>query len=251
MHDNVGFIDSYFTNCKFFKDENYFFSYLSKSKIDYAIICSPSYLHFKHIKKSLLSKCNVIVEKPPLLNSYQLNIIEKLEKTTKKNCHCIFQLREDKRLIKLKKKLQIKKTINTVKINYFTKRGLWYQKSWKNNKKLSGGLLINIGIHFVDILIWLFGDLKKIKILKKNNKHIKGEFILDYAKVDWDLSISNINKSYNKKKYHREMTINKHKINFNKFNNLHLDNYKSIIFEKKYRIGEFKDLLKNIDDLKI
>ena len=117
------------------------------------IICSPSYLHFDHIQKGLLSNTNVIVEKPPLLHSSEFNKILKTEKKTKKNCYCIFQLREDKRLISLKNKIKIKNKINQVKINYYTKRGKWYEKSWKGNKKLSGGLLINIGIHFVDILL--------------------------------------------------------------------------------------------------
>ena len=246
IHDNVGFVDNYFPNCFFFNNEKKFFSFLKKRKIDYVVICSPSYLHFKHIKLSLVSGCNVIVEKPPILNLQDFKKIEKLEKRYKKNCHCIFQLREDKRIILLKKKMNFSKNKNQVTINYFTKRGKWYETSWKSNKKFSGGLLINIGIHFVDILIWLFGDIKEIKILKNTKNQIIGKFKMLNANVNWNLSIKNF-KNLN---FHREMKINNYRINFDKFNDLHLDNYKSIIYKKKFKIQNFYNLLKNIEKLK-
>ncbi len=245
-HDNVGFIDNFFPDCKFFRNENKFFSYLKKKKIDYVVICSPSFLHFKHITQSIKSGCNVIVEKPPILNFSDFKKIEVLEKKMKKTCHCIFQLREDKRLIYLKKKLNKSSALNKVKIDYHTRRGKWYETSWKSNKKFSGGLLINIGIHFVDILIWLFGDIEKIKIIKNTKKQIIGKFKMSNANVDWKLSITN----YKNLNFYREMRINNYKINFDKFYDLHLENYKSIIYKKKFAIGNFQNLLKNIEKLK-
>ena len=104
VHDNVGYVDNFFPNCHFFKDEKKFFNFIKIKRIDYVVICSPSYLHFKHVKKSLLSNCNVIVEKPPLLSLKEFDKIQLIEKKTKRFCHCIFQLREDGRIISLKKK---------------------------------------------------------------------------------------------------------------------------------------------------
>ena len=250
-HDNVGYIDSFYPNCNFFKSEKLFFSFIKKNKVDYLIICSPSYLHFDHIQKGLLSNTNVIVEKPPLLHSSKFNKIKKAEKKTKKNCYCIFQLREDKRLISLKNKIKIKNKINQVKINYYTKRGKWYEKSWKGNKKLSGGLLINIGIHFVDILLWIFGDLKKIIILKKNKSNIKGKFLMEKANVNWHLSIHSFKKEFKNLKFKRELKVNNDNIDLNKFNDLHFENYKSIIYRKNFKIKNFENLLKNIEKFKV
>ena len=250
-HDNVGYIDNFYPNCNFFKNEKFFFSFIKKKKIDYLIICSPSYLHFKHIQKGLLSKTNVIVEKPPLLHSSDFKKIIQLEKKTKKNCYCIFQLREDKRLISLKNKITANTKINKVKINYYTKRGKWYEKSWKGDKKLSGGLLINIGIHFVDILLWIFGDLKKIIILKKDKSNIRGKFLMEKAIVNWHLSIQSFKKEFKNLKFKRELKVNNNFINLNKFNDLHLENYKSIIYKKKFKIKNFENLLKNIEKFKV
>ena len=136
-HDNVGFIDSIFPKCNFFKNEGNFFSYVKKRKIDYVVICSPSNLHFNHIKHSLLSGSNVIVEKPPVIKFEDYKKILKLEKKTKKKCFCIFQLRLDKKLKKIKKDISQKNKNHNVNIKYFTYRGNWYFKSWKNTKNHS------------------------------------------------------------------------------------------------------------------
>ena len=108
-------------------------------------------------------------------------------------------------------------------------------------------MLINIGIHFVDILIWLFGDIKKIKIKKKTKMQIVGKFEMVKAIVNWNLSIKNYKKNFVNSNFHREMNINNFIINFDKFDDLHLENYKSIIYKKKFRIKEFYELLKNIE----
>ena len=106
--------------------------------------------------------------------------------------------------------------------------------------------MINIGIHFVDILIWLFGDIKKIKILKNTKNQIIGKFKMLNANVNWNLSIKN----FRNLNFHREMKVNNYRINFDKFNDLHLENYKSIIYKKKFKIQDFYNLLKNIEKLK-
>ncbi len=250
-HDNVGFIDSFFPKCLFFKNEDKFFVYIKKKKIDYVVICSPSYLHFNHIKYSLLSGCNVIVEKPPVVKFEDYKKILELEKKTKKKCFCIFQLRLDKKLKKLKKEINLKNTKHNVGITYYTYRGNWYFKSWKNTKNYSGGLLVNIAIHFFDILLWIFGDFKKIKITKRNDSRVEGTIFLEKATAKWIVSIEDLKKKNNKikSKYYRIMKINKRIINFDKFNDLHLTNYKEII-NGNFHISEFAKIIKLLSVLK-
>tara|TARA_B100001540_G_C15710472_1_gene598299 strand:+ start:209 stop:1063 length:855 start_codon:yes stop_codon:yes gene_type:complete len=250
-HDNVGFIDSFFSKCNFFKEEKEFFNYIKKIKIDYVVICSPSYLHFNHIKLSLLSGSNVIVEKPPVIKFEDYKKIIKLEKKTKKKCYCIFQLRLDEKLKSIKKEIDLNKNKKKIMIKYYTYRGSWYFKSWKNNKKYSGGLLVNIAIHFFDILLWIFGDYKKIKILKKNDSTVEGIIYLEKATAKWTVSVENIkDKSKNiKTKYYRIMKINKRIINFDKFNDLHLNNYKEII-RGNFHISKFIKTIKLLSVLK-
>jgi UDP-N-acetyl-2-amino-2-deoxyglucuronate dehydrogenase len=250
-HDNVGFIDSVFPKCDFFKNEEDFFSYVKNRKIDYVVICSPSYLHFNHIKRSLLSGSNVIVEKPPVIKFEDYKKILKLEKKTKKKCFCIFQLRLDEKLKRLKKDINQNNTRHNVSIKYYTYRGNWYFKSWKNTKNYSGGVLVNIGIHFFDILLWIFGNFKKIKITKKNESRVEGTIFLEKAIAKWIVSIEDLNNKNNriKSKYYRIMKINKKIINFDKFNDLHLTNYKEII-KGNFHISEFVKIIKLLSVLK-
>ena len=217
--------------------------------MDFVIVCTPSYKHFDHIKRSIKSFCNVIVEKPPLLRESQFKKIHALEKTYNKKCFCVFQLRFDKRLISLKNKIKLSQKINDVKINYFTYRGNWYFNSWKNNKNKSGGLLINIGIHFFDILFWIFGKSKKIVINKRNKETIMGEIILEKAKVKWVLSVKNLNKKSKDNKASRSMTVNNKKYNFDKFDDLHKVNYEEIIKNKGHKIDNFKYLIKTMSNI--
>ena len=250
-HDNVGFIDSFFPKCHFFKNEKEFFLHVKNKKVDYVVVCSPSYLHFNHIKLALLSGSNVIVEKPPVINFGDYKKIIELEKKTKKKCFCIFQLRLDKKLKKLKNNIDKKTNIQNVSIKYYTFRGNWYFKSWKNNKNHSGGLLVNIAIHFFDILLWIFGDFKKIKIIKKNDSCVEGKIFLEKTTAKWIVSIENL-KNKDKKiktKYYRIMKINKKIINFDKFNDLHLSNYKEII-KGNFHISEFRKIIKLLSVLK-
>ena len=136
-------------------------------------------------------------------------------------------------------------------IKYYTYRGNWYFKSWKNTKNYSGGVLVNIGIHFFDILLWIFGNFKKIKITKKNESRVEGTIFLEKAIAKWIVSIEDLNNKNNgiKSKYYRIMKINKKIINFDKFNDLHLTNYKEII-KGNFHISEFVKIIKLLSVLK-
>tara|TARA_B100000780_G_C21127007_1_gene457878 strand:+ start:22597 stop:23454 length:858 start_codon:yes stop_codon:yes gene_type:complete len=250
-HDNVGFIDRDFPSANFFKKEQQFFSYIKKKKIDYLVICSPTHMHFRHIIKGLASGANVIVEKPPLLNSENLKKINIYEKKYNKKCYCIFQLRVNKKIINLKKKIDKEKNKKfEVKIFYNTFRGDWYFKSWKNDKKLSGGLAVNIGIHFFDILLWMFGSVKLFKLYRNTQNETKGILNFEKANTQWLLSTKKLSKKSFKDNFIRYMKVNGKKINFDKFDDLHYENYKKIIYDKKFHISEFKNTIKFIDKLK-
>jgi UDP-N-acetyl-2-amino-2-deoxyglucuronate dehydrogenase len=250
-HDNVGFIDKDYPKANFFKKEESFFSYIKKKKIDYLIVCSPTYIHFRHIVKGLESGADVIVEKPPLLSLKSLNTIVKNENKYKKKCHCIFQLRVNKKIINLKKKIDKQKNKKfNVEIFYNTFRGDWYFKSWKNDKKLSGGLAINIGIHFFDILLWIFGSVKLFKLYKNTKNEAKGLLNFENATTKWYLSTKKLSKKSFDDSFIRYMKVDGKKINFDKFNDLHYENYKKIIYEKKFHISEFRNTIKFTEKLK-
>ena len=250
-HDNVGFVDKHYPKANFFKNEDQFFSFIKKKKLNYIIICSPSYLHYKHILKSLKCGVNIIVEKPPVLSLKNLKKINFYEKKYKRKCYCIFQLRVNKKIIKLKKDIKKSNDQNIkIKIFYNSYRGDWYFKSWKNDKKLSGGLAVNIGIHFFDILFWIFGSVQKFKLYKSNQFESQGFLNFNNATAEWKLSTKKLPKKSFKNSFVRYMTINGKKLNFDKFEDLHHENYKKIINEKKFHINEFVNTIKFIERLK-
>jgi len=249
-HNNCGYLDSFFPQSYFAKNENDFFDLVKKKGISYVIVCTPNYLHFSHIKKSLLCGANVICEKPTVLNLKELQKINKIQKDTKKNCFSIFQLRYNENISKLKIKVsKIKKNKNNIfNLKYVTYRGSWYEASWKNNLKLSGGLIMNIGVHFVDILTFLFGEIKKINFFKKNKKTLKGTIIFMNTKVNFLLSIE---KKYLEKTHKpiRNLTFNKFKVNLTEhFENLHLKCYKEILNGRGISINK---LLRTYENLKV
>tara|TARA_B100000900_G_scaffold368349_1_gene345507 strand:- start:1086 stop:1964 length:879 start_codon:yes stop_codon:yes gene_type:complete len=250
LHDNVGFLDNFFPNCIFYKNQHKFFSDLKKNNISHVIICTPNFLHLRHIESSFKNNCNVICEKPTVLNFNQLLKVEKLEKKFNKKCFPIFQLRENTNLIKLKKnlfsKILQKKQNIIVDIKYITIRGNWYLSSWKGDTKKSGGLLLNIGVHFVDVLSWFFGKCKNVSISMKTKKTITGK--IDFQQANVRLLLSTDKKFIrNKKKSFRVMWINNKKVDFtDNFNNLHLSCYKKIIKNKSISINDIKDTYYNL-----
>ena len=246
--NNSGYLDAYFSKCYFSKNIKEFFSLVKKKKISYVIICTPNYLHFQHIKKSLLNGANVICEKPTVLNIVELKKIIEIEKKTNKKCYSLFQLRYNKDLMRIKfnyLKSQNKK--NTLNLNYITYRGSWYDASWKNNPKLSGGLIMNIGIHFVDILTYLFGNLDTIYLSKKTKRTLKGKMYFGNTIVNFLLSIE---KKYLKKINQpiRQIVLNNSNINLTKkFQNLHKKCYQEILANKGILI---KNLIPTFNNLK-
>jgi UDP-N-acetyl-2-amino-2-deoxyglucuronate dehydrogenase len=196
-NDSVGILDKYFPETSFFTEFERFDRHLEKlrreknqEKVDYLTICSPNNLHDAHIRLALRVGANAICEKPLVLNPWNLDALQELEQETSTKVFTILQLRVHPALVALKEKLNKEKGKNKheVVLTYITSRGLWYYFSWKGMQEKSGGIATNIGIHFFDFLIWLFGDDQYSVLHLKDNKKMSGFIELRNANVKWFLS---------------------------------------------------------------
>lgn len=252
-NDNVGYIDSYFPDSLYFKEIERFDRQLSrfefnKEKIDYVSICSPNYLHDSHIRLSLRNNCNVICEKPLVLKSEHLNMLSELEKRYNKRIYTILQLRHHPVIMKMKNELN-NNIKHKVKLEYITPRGKWYDYSWKGDFDKSGGILFNIGIHFFDMLIWLFGQPVNFSI-DNQHKTVKGILNLANAKVNFNLSIDKKNLPHKEWKPHRSLIIDNNEFNFSEgFTDLHNTSYQSIIDGHGFGIEDVRPAVELIENM--
>lgn len=183
-HDSVGILDKYAPNCQFFTEEHRFRRFLNKNRVDYVSICSPNYLHYNHILLAREEGADIICEKPLVINPDNLQRL-KLS-TFGRKIHPILQLRYHPTIESLR---LFSRMGHETKVEYNTYRGPWYQYSWKGDPEKSGGLAVNIGIHLFDMLIHLYGEPKKCRVLKKDQCEITGNLEFDYADVYFHLSI--------------------------------------------------------------
>jgi UDP-N-acetyl-2-amino-2-deoxyglucuronate dehydrogenase len=193
--DSVGIIDSYFPKADFFVEFERFDRHIDKlrrknKQIDYVSICSPNYLHDAHIRFALRSDANAICEKPLVLNPWNLAPLKEIEKESGRSVFTILQLRLHPAIIALREKVQNtdRKRIYDIDLTYITARGNWYFISWKGDLQKSGGITTNIGIHFFDMLIWIFGSVKKNIVHLLRADKAAGFLELDRARVRWFLS---------------------------------------------------------------
>ncbi len=196
-HDSVGILDQFFPHVSFFTEFERFDRHLEKlrrkgeeQRAHYLTICSPNNLHDAHIRLALRIGADAICEKPLVLNPWNLDALQELEAETGSRVYTILQLRVHESIIELKKKLVSTKTKHKYKVNltYITSRGLWYDFSWKGVKEKSGGIGTNIGVHFFDLLIWLFGGVQKSELHLSESKKMAGFIELENAEVTWFLS---------------------------------------------------------------
>lgn len=238
--DTVGYIDKYFPKSKYFKeierfDRNINRNIGSQNSIDFISICSPNYLHDSHIRLGLRNESNVICEKPLVLKKDHLIQMLKLEKKYKKKIFPILQLRLHPLIQKLKKEKNSNNKI--INLTYITPRGSWYDYSWKGDFDKSGGILFNIGVHFFDMLIWLFGEPRSFRIDYSDFKKCKGKIFLDQAEVNFLLSIDKKDLPHHEWKPFREIQFDGNKIDFTEgFTDLHLESYKQILNGKGFDI---------------
>ncbi|MEE4259522.1 MAG: Gfo/Idh/MocA family oxidoreductase [Bacteroidales bacterium] len=249
--DSVGIIDSYFPDADFFIEPERFDRHLDKlrksgeRKVDYVSICSPNYLHDAHIRLALRNDAHAICEKPLLLNPWNLKGLEDIEKETGKKIYNILQLRHHPSIIELKNKFDTEKTgkIHDIELSYITSRGKWYHYSWKGDIKKSGGVVTNIGIHFFDMLSWIFGDMKQSQVHLLNENKASGLLQLEKANVKWYLSIDREDLPQkaikNGQPTFRSIKIDNREIEFSGgFTDLHTLSYQQILEGKGYGITE-------------
>lgn len=197
-HDSVGILDRFFPEASFFTEIERFDRHLEKlkryekdKKADYISICSPNNLHDAHIRLALRLGADAICEKPLVLNPWNLDALEEIEKETGNRVYTILQLRTHPALIKIKEEISAQKKSgkHNVLLTYITSRGPWYDFSWKGDVHKSGGVATNIGIHLFDLLIWLFGGVARTQVHLSESHRAAGFIELENANVKWFLSI--------------------------------------------------------------
>ena len=254
--DSVGIIDSFFPNADFFIEPERFDRHLDKlrrsnNKVNYVSICSPNYLHDAHIRMALRNDANAICEKPLVLNPWNLEGLEEIERETGNRVFNILQLRHHHSIIALKNKIDnlSKDKIHDIDLTYITSRGKWYHYSWKGNISKSGGIVTNIGIHFFDMLGWIFGDMESSILHLLQNDKASGILKLKNANVRWYLSIDKndlpeIAIKEGKPTY-RSICVDNEAFEFSGgFTDLHTESYKNIIIDKGYGIADARNSIK-------
>ena len=195
-NDSVGILDSYFPDADFFTEFERFDRHCEKlrrsgTKIDYVSICSPNYLHDAHCRFGLRIGADVICEKPLVLNPWNVEALSEIEKEYPGKIYNILQLRLHPSVIALKKMVEEgdPNKIYDIDLQYITSRGKWYHVSWKGDESKSGGIATNIGIHFFDMLIWVFGEVEESRLDENSKMKSIGFLKLERAKVNWKLSV--------------------------------------------------------------
>lgn len=248
--DSVGIMDSYFPQADFFTEFERFDRHIDKlkrigQKIDYVSICSPNYLHDSHIRFALRHQADAICEKPLVLNPWNVEALADIEKETGKRVNTILQLRLHPNIIQLKKEIDAAPSdkIFDVTLTYITSRGKWYHHSWKGDEMKSGGIATNIGIHFFDMLLWVFGEKKEVKITSYENDKASGILELKKARVKWMLSINEQDlpdeaKQKGKRTF-RSLQMNGNEIEFSDgFTELHTKSYLEILAGRGFGLAD-------------
>ncbi len=256
--DSVGFMDSYFPENDFFTEFERFDRHIAKlnrmgTKVDYVSICSPNYLHDSHIRFALRNEADAICEKPLVLNPWNIDALKDYEEETGGKVWNILQLRHHQSILDLRERVMNDPPDKTydIDLSYITSRGNWYHYSWKGDVEKSGGIATNIGVHFFDMLTWIFGNVKenRVNFLKKDKA--AGVLELERARVRWFLSID-----YNDipaqvketgKRTFRSITVNGTEIEFSGgFTDLHTVSYDHILAGNGYGVDAARNSIETV-----
>ncbi len=260
-HDSVGILDSFFPNADFFTEFERFDRHLEKLKrnghpVDYVVVCSPNYLHDAHIRFGLRLGADVICEKPVVLNPWNVEALREMEKETGKHIYTILQLRLHPAIIALRDKVlnEPKKKYN-VRLEYITPRGNWYQVSWKGDKQKSGGIASNIGVHFFDLLLWIFGPVHDSSVGQYSDKTASGTLMMEKADVSWLLSIDSAllpNKVKIKgERHYRFLVIDGEQVDFSEMGDrLHMQSYVEILKGNGFGLSDAGSSIQLLHDIR-
>ena len=235
--DSVGIIDSYFPDARFFVEYERFDRYLNKLQrqgdcVNYVSICSPNYLHDAHVRFALRGGSDAICEKPLVLNPWNIDALADMERDTGRRAHTILQLRLHPAIIALKDRISSsnKGIIHEVDLTYITSRGRWYYVSWKGDDAKSGGIATNIGVHFFDMLSFVFGPIRKTVVHHREVDSAAGFMEFEKARVRWFLSINESDVPVPNKRTFRSITVDGEEVEFTDgFTELHSLSYREIL----------------------
>jgi len=261
--DSVGVMDRYFPNADFFVEFERFDRHIEKIKrqqnihLDYVSICTPNYLHDSHIRMALRSEADAICEKPLVLNPWNVDALAAIEKESGQRIYTILQLRLHPSIIALKDKIEKgpKEKVYDVDLTYITSRGNWYDISWKGDESKSGGIATNIGVHFYDMLSWIFGDLKTNIVHLREKDKSAGYLEFEKARVRWYLSIdeNSLPKEVREKgqRTYRSITVNTEEIEFSTgFTELHTKSYLEILDGNGFGLLDAKQSIEIVHDIR-
>jgi UDP-N-acetyl-2-amino-2-deoxyglucuronate dehydrogenase len=262
--DSVGILDSYSFDVAFFTEFERFDRHAEKlrrmgedKKINYVSICTPNYLHDAHIRFALRIGADAICEKPLVLNPWNLDALQELEHETGRKVYNILQLRMHPAIIALKEKIAVtpKKEKYNVDLTYITSRGKWYFSSWKGDIHKSGGVATNIGVHFFDMLMWIFGSVKSYEVHLNNDKKMAGFIELEKANVRWFLSVDRDDlpqevKATEKTTF-RSIMVDGEEFEFSEgFTDLHTAVYKDIIDGNGFSMEDARPSIELVHELR-
>lgn len=242
-HDAVGILDKYWFDVRFFTEFERFDRHLEKlrrgadeRRVHYVSVCSPNYLHDAHVRLALRVGADVICEKPLVINPWNLDALQQLEAETGRRVYTVLQLRVHPALVALKRRFEALPAdrVHDVDLTYITARGRWYETSWKGSEERSGGLVLNIGIHFFDLLVWLFGSVREVDVHLRTPSRAAGMLLLDRARVRWFLSTVGSDLPFEPepgvKSTYRAITIDGAEAEFTEgFSSLHTEIYRQVL----------------------
>ncbi|MCL2724456.1 MAG: Gfo/Idh/MocA family oxidoreductase [Polyangiaceae bacterium] len=249
-NDSVGVLDQYTFDVRFFTEVERFDRHLEKlkrgpeeSRLHFLSVCSPNYLHDAHCRLGLRVGADVICEKPLVINPWNLEPLAELERETGRRIYNVLQLRVHPALMALRDKLAHEKPgrPHDVSLTYITSRGRWYDVSWKGESEKSGGVPTNIGVHFFDLLLWLFGPLDISRVHLAEPRRMSGFLALERANVRWFLSVEERDLPFQaepgKRTTFRSITVDGQEIEFSEgFADLHTRIYEEILAGRGYGI---------------
>lgn len=263
-NDSVGIIDSYFPDADFFTEFERFDRHIDKlrrsnheQKVDYISICSPNYLHDSHMRFALRSGADAICEKPLVLNPWNIDGLIDIEKDTGHKVNTILQLRVHPSIVALREKVQSenKDTKHDVDLTYITSRGHWYLQSWKGDQKKSGGIATNIGVHFYDMLHFIFGALQENVVHHSDDTMAAGYLEYEKARVRWFLSVDykyvpESAKAEGQRTY-RSITVDGEEIEFSGgFTDLHNRSYEEILAGRGFGLEENRVAIETVSHIR-
>ncbi len=260
--DSVGRLDSSFPECSFFTENEQFDRFCSKqmktdNPLSWTAICTPNYTHDAFIRYGLRLGTDVICEKPLVLNPYNIDNLLEMEKETGHKAYTILQLRLHDSIIALKKRVDEdpKNKIYDVDLTYITSRGKWYYASWKGDVHKSGGIATNIGVHFYDMLQWVFGPVKQNIVHVMSFDRVAGYLELEKARVRYFLSINADclpeNAVQGEKKTYRTINIDGNEFEFSAgFTELHTKSYQKILSGEGFRISEARNCIEIVSEIR-